>query len=74
MSESFSITVKPIDGPRRRITYRPAEHVTGRVEHSWWQIEEVYETDGQGLWREVGREVVSEPQLAFDIDGVAVER
>jgi hypothetical protein len=73
MPESFSVTVKPLGGSRRRITFEPAAHVTDRVEHSWWQIEEVYETDGHGMWREVGREAVSKPQLDIDVDGGEME-
>lgn len=73
MPEAFRVTTKPIDGPRRRVTYRPASHVTDRMEHSWWQIEEVYETDKHGRWRETGRELVSEPALVVgDVEAVEV--
>ena len=63
---------KPLAGPRRRITFQPDPRYR-EPEWSWERIEEVYDIDGQpdtGVWREAGREHVTEPEVVLESEGL----
>jgi hypothetical protein len=57
---------KPHDGPRRRVTFEPDRDVDD-WEYEYWRVDEVYETD-EGVWRERGREHVTEPDVTVETE------
>ncbi|MFA1612074.1 hypothetical protein [Halobellus rubicundus] len=66
---AMQLTFRPRDGPRKRLTFK-RDRTVGDWEYGYWLIEEVYETDdGQGYWRETGREHVTEPELCLEREG-----
>ena len=67
-SHDIQLTYRPRDGPRRRITFE-RDRLAGEWEYQYWRIEEVYDAD-DGVWREVGREHVDEPDLVLQLEGV----
>ena len=58
IEDGFVLEYSPRHGPRRRVEYRPA----AKCPH-WWRTEQEYVARA-GVWRTVGEEAVSQPEVA----------
>ena len=65
-SHALQLIYRPRDGPRRRVSFE-RDRTVGDWEYAYWRIEEVYEAT-DGVWREIGREHVTEPDLVLEVD------
>lgn len=57
--DPFFVEYKARGEPRRRVLYKPAEHLPESYYYNWYRIEKSYDTRKDG-WYETGRDLVAE--------------